>query len=629
MKGEKEHSKKQNKIVTQQKSLDNFFILTGLVIILVTSAIYFKSLDNQFTNWDDKDYITINKDIRTLHNDSIGYTLKNTFTSYVMGNYHPITMLSYGLEYHCFKLNPKPYHITNLIFHILNSLLVFSFIWLLTKQKWTSFFTSILFAIHPMHVESVAWISERKDLLYTFFLLITICCYLRYSNSKKKKTLLYLITIIMFLLAVLSKAMAVTIPFVFILIDYFKDGKITLKTFIEKTPFFIGSVLFGIIAIAAQKSSNSIGDLGYHTIFEKILFSCYGIVMYLWKLLFPISLSCYYPYPLKSGGMYPAIIYISPIIIVVLSFLIFKSLKYGKEILFGFLFFIITILLVLQILPVGGSVIAERYTYIPYIGIFYIIALFLNNLLENKIKQLIPFKIPILLAFAFICLTYSVISVQRTEIWKNSISLWTNVIEKYEVAPEWVQTNLRISYNERADEYLNAGSYEMAIADYNNYIHFKNNNSTVYNKRGICYYKLKKYNEAIIDFNLAIKYFPKYPEAFFNRGLIYFETGQLEKSLNDFTSALELKPDYADAYYNRGIVYNDIHRYYEAIHDYTNALKYQPDQSNVIYNRSGAYYLTQQYKLALVDALRAKELGFPVESAYTEQLLKLVNDFTN
>jgi len=330
------HKNQQAKTIASPKA---FHKLLVLALILITTSIYFKSLNNQLTTWDDKNYVTENKDIRSLHGDSISYTIKKTFSSYVMGNYHPLTMLSYCMEYAKYQLKPKPYHVTNLIIHLLNTLLVFAFIWLLTQQQWVAFITALLFAIHPMHVESVAWVAERKDVLYSFFYLSALCTYLIYLKKEKTKWIWYVYIFLLFFLGLLSKAMTVTLPIILFAIDYFLGRKFTVKVILEKSPFLLLSFIFGYIAIEAQKSANAIADISNYNFFDRLLFTCYGLITYLWKIVAPVNLSCFYDYPVKLNGMYPLIFYIAPVIVLLLALLIYKSIRSGKDVLFGAGFF--------------------------------------------------------------------------------------------------------------------------------------------------------------------------------------------------------------------------------------------------------------------------------------------------
>lgn len=669
-------SKKESPLL-KAKPLAQFFLIASFVLVIITTAVYYKSLNNQLTTWDDDYYITNNPDIRTLHGDSIGITFKKAFTSYVSGNYHPLTMLSLSIDYNKHQLDAKAYHLTNLIVHILNTLLVLCFIWLLTKQQWLAVITALLFAIHPMHVESVSWASERKDVLYSFFYLAALCTYIFYLKNDKRKALFYVLTFLLFALSVLSKAMAVSLPIVLLAIDYFLDRKMTLKVVLEKVPFLVLALIFGYVAILAQRSGNAI-HMDYYNFSDRILFTCYGIMMYLWKAIAPFHLSCYYNYPTKLDGVFPAIIYVSPLLILGLLFLIYRSLRFGKDILFGFGFFIITIALVLQILPVGGAIIADRYSYLPYVGLFFMLARGINRLLEKRSNLKIP-AIVLLTVFVGMC---CYLSFQRTKVWHDSISLWENAIqnEKFDVAP--------LAFKSRATAYYMAGNYEKAISDYDSYIQKTNDNPDVFCDRGIALYNLKRYNDAITDlnkaiqlnpqllrayhfrglshfnlknyeetirdFNQAIRLKPNYPfayytlglsfyylgkheeavkeyttainydtkyiEAYSNRGLAYFNLKKFDEALSDYNTAIRFDPQYSNAYYNRALTYDQLKKYDEAIHDYTSTIQLLPAFAQAYYSRALNYFAIQKFEHALNDVQQAKQLGYAIDPHFMDIL---------
>lgn len=661
-------------------SVNGFFLLSFFVLITITAAIYFRSLNNRFTNWDDDHYIIENADIKTFHGDSLSYTFKKIFHTYEQGNYHPLTMLSYCLDYERSQLNPKSYHVTNLMLHLLNVLLVFCFIWLLTKQKWVAFITALLFSVHPMHVESVAWVSERKDVLYSFFYLSALCTYIFYLQKEKNKALFYALTFLLFIFAVLSKAMAVSLPIAFFAIDYFLDRKITLKNSLEKAPFLVISFIFGVVAILAQRSGNAMDDIAQYNFFDRILFSSYGIMTYLWKLIAPMNLSCFYRYPVKENGFYPAVFYIAPLIILALAFLISRAKNFRKDLIFGFGFFIITIAMVLQILPVGAAIIADRYTYLPYIGVFFIIARWINSLIENdseKTKTLKTGSIAVLILFTML-FAYS--SFQRTKVWHDSISLWSDAIDKDESFP--------LPFNSRADAYFIEEEYEKAIPDFSSAIQLHYETSDVYYKRALAYYHIKKYDEAIKNFNDVIRLDANFPDVYYSRGLAHFNVGKLEEAVKDYTTAInsnpgsgklyndrgvtydnlgkyeeavkdytsaiqqqptftkpylnrgniyynhgkfkeaiqdytsliQLNPASAQAYNNRGSAYGNLGKYEEAIKEYTSAIQYDPNFSSAYHNRARAYSNSKKFQLALEDVLKAKQLGFAVDPLFIDQL---------
>ena len=212
-------AKQKIKAVTKplEKSKQKLNLLLLFITLIATLIIYFPSVNNALTNWDDQEYITNNTSLKTPASQNIGYHFKN----FHMGNYHPLTMISLNMDYKE-PLDPKPFHVTNLILHLLNTALVFLFVFLLTQKNVIAFISSMLFALHPMHVESVAWASERKDVLYTLFFFAALCTYLKYLSDEKNKQRWFLITTSLFILSLLSKGQAVVLPVIFILIDVFR-----------------------------------------------------------------------------------------------------------------------------------------------------------------------------------------------------------------------------------------------------------------------------------------------------------------------------------------------------------------------------------------------------------------------
>jgi tetratricopeptide (TPR) repeat protein len=610
-------------------------ILIALVALLVISfGVYYKSLNNTLTNWDDEAYITNNPDIRLLHEQGLANAAKKAFTSYVMGNYHPLTILSYNVDYDAERSSVKSFHTTNLIIHLLNTLLVFWFILLLVKNEKTAFITALLFAIHPMHVESVAWISERKDVLYTFFYLLSLIFYLLFLKNDDKKTNYYVLALLLFIFSLLSKGMAVSLAIVLFGIDYYRGRKIGLKTILEKIPFIILALIFGIIAIKAQQSGSAI-NLNY-SFFERVLLACYALVVYLWKSILPIHLTCFYNYPEKINGVFPTIIYASPFILMGLFFLIYKSIKYGKHVAFGFIFFLATILLVIQIIPVGDVIIAERYTYIPYIGLFFIVAYY-SNLAFDKFSN---YRFIVIVTFVIATLLLSGATMQRINVWENSITLWSAAITTNE--------NCSTCYHCRGDAYSETEQLDNAIADYTQAIKIKNDDAKTYYNRGNVLKKISKYKEAVNDYTVSITldtqninaYFNRantyklmnefdkaiadynyvismnspFIKAYFNRASVYDMQHLYEKAISDYTYIINANTELvADAYNNRGIDYYFIQNYNQALNDYTTAIKLNNSNASTYFNRAIIYFNQKQLKFALQDFNTAKQLGYVVD----------------
>jgi len=626
----------------------NYKLLIALaVVLLITFFSYSPSVKNGFTNWDDPTYVIDNQYIIDLKNENINHI----FTKPVSLNYHPFTILSLAINYHYSKLDPKPYHVTNLIIHLLNVIMVFLFIYILARGNLiVPLVVSLLFGVHPMHVESVAWISERKDVLYTFFYLAALIFYLKYIDSKKSGFIM--LAFLAFGLSLLSKAMAVTLPVVMVLIDYYRQRKFNTKVMLEKLPFLIISVVFGIIAIKVQ-SQGAIAKPGVLTFFQKIMFASYGFWMYLVKLFVPLKLSTFYPYPrLTDGGSLPYIFYISPVIALAVAGAVAASLKKTKVIFFGFLFYLITVALVLQLMPVGKALIADRYTYIPYIGLFFIIGYGINRLFGNeKASKLIKYATGGILAIFILVMAY--MGNVQSKIWKDSGTLWTQVIQNYPSSDvayknrgnffgELRQTDKAMSdynvllTNKEADGqiYGNMGNiyrmreeYEKAYEAYNKAVEMDLGYPTAYINRGIINSILNKYNEALSDFDKAMQLGAIPYKVIGNRAYTYLYRGEqnndpadYNKAFDDFDYLIKLNPEDYNLYLNRGLVLTKINKYPEALTDFTQSARLNPKYAGAYFNISVCHYKMNNFPKALEYAEQARSLGYKVPDSFINEL---------
>jgi len=589
------------------------------IALAVTLVSFLPALTCEFTNWDDDIYITDNPIVRVLSWENV----KNFFTFYYAKDYldyHPLTILSYTLEYHFFKLNPAAYHATNLAFHLMNTGLVFWLIILLCGSAPVAFVTAVLFGIHPLHVESVAWVAERKDVLYSFFYLGALISYL--YLRKKHQARYYIIALLLFICSLLSKAMAVTLPVMLILFDYFAGEKIRLKTILSKTPFFICSAISALIAFSViPKRPDRL-----FTPVQNLLTACHGIMFYLKKLFLPIHLSAVYPYPDNQTGL-PLAFWIAPFVVLAAGLLVFISLRYTRKVLFGSLFFIITILPVLQIIP-GAVIAADRYTYFPFIGLFYLAGEGLHRFSQKYGQK------TVVIVFGAVILILSALTFQRCLVWKDSVSLWQDILKSYpafsvayshraaayhtkgEYERAIADYNIAIAlapdqadmYNNRGISYYSRGDFEKAVADYNTALQLNPNLAEAYNNRGYAFSQMKAFEKAAADFSRAVELNPKYVHAYNNRGNAYQALGQYDKALADYSKTLSLDPDYADAYSNRGNSYCALGNIREGIADFERALRYMPDNPRLYNNRGYAYYLMKDFDRALADFSRAISL---------------------
>lgn len=616
-----------------------------IILILTTWVCFSNAFKNDFTNWDDVGYVLNNPLINSLSIDH----LKNIFKTDVMSNYHPLAILSLAIDYHFFQLDPYGYHATSIVIHIMNVLMVFLFIRLLTGKMIIAFITALLFGIHPMHVESVSWVAERKDVLYVFFYLSSLCIYTVYIKSKKKKKHVLFFSGILFFLSLFSKGQAVTLPVVLLLIDYFSGRTFTRNVLLEKVPFFLASIVMGIVAVMAQKESGAIEIIQSHTFFERVLFASYSFLNYVLKMFYPGNLSAYYPYPEKTGDSYPFIYYAAPVLFLVLIFLFVKYFRKNKNLLFGFGFYAVNIILLVQLLPVGSAIISERYSYLSYTGLCFIVGNSFYSVWNSGKRSLSVYKYlfsVVLIAFV----TYlGFKTFGRNKIWKNSEQLWTDVIRQY--------PNTVIAYSNRGTYYqkqgdydlavsdLNKalalrpdhvealvnrsniyrikGNYDLAIADCNKAIETKKNYPGAYMNRGIAYCFVERFDDALVDFEKVISVDPANADVYCNRGNIYDMRGRFDSAIADYSKSIEINPLYSDAFYSRGKTYVKKKNYEAAVNDLNKALSLKANKPDFYYYRSMAYKGVNDIENAINDALTSKQMGMPFDDAYMNELYRL------
>ncbi|MDP2162234.1 MAG: hypothetical protein Q8K02_17270, partial [Flavobacterium sp.] len=337
MKQKKANTIPQIKKQETDKKATSSSLLLLLLAVVITAITFSNSINNDFaSNWDDNVYV-LNSE---LTKDLSFRAIKEIFTTFYGGNYHPITTLSFAIEYELFGLTAKPYHVLNFLLHLLNVVLVFYFFKLFSKNINIAFLVAVFFGVHPMHVESVSWITERKDLLFMAFYMGSLIFYLKYILGKPQiRNLIF--SFLLFTGACFSKSMAVSLPLVLFLLDYYLKRGFSIKNIAEKIPFLAISVLFGILAILSQKASGTIYSHLPFTWFERVFLISYSLSFYIVKLFAPLNLCVTHFYP-KSGETLDLIYWLSPLLLLLVSFLVFKTKKFKKELVFGILFYFFT-----------------------------------------------------------------------------------------------------------------------------------------------------------------------------------------------------------------------------------------------------------------------------------------------
>ena len=574
------------------------------LVAILTAVCLWPMLKNEFTNWDDEYYVINNQLLR-------GPDWKGIFSKEVLGNYHPLTILSYAFNYAISGLDPFSYLLVNYLFHIANTVLVFYFIWNISgKNKYVAAFVALVFGVHPMHVESVAWVAERKDVLYTFFFLLSLIQYWKHLITGKRSH--FWICFVFFVLSLLSKPAAIVLPFVLLLLDYWKGRPIKVNLLKEKIPFFILSILFGIITVSIQKSSAMAG-LSIFSITDRLFFACYVLMTYFVRFFVPYPLSAFHPFPMTNFAGWP--IYLSPLFVVALLVALW-FLRKNKIVIFGIFFYVINLLLVLQIISIGLTIVSERYTYVPYIGLAFMIAMLVSRL---KISLQ---KIALAVGSAGI-IVFGVMTFQRTKVWKNSGTLWTDAL-KYTPRAPYARTN-RANYLSklalRPDQKPFADSiYKVAFEDCAIALSVRPGHIPAFEYRGLMYLDRQQFKEGFADANELVRLAPNYRIGYDMRATCYVKMNEPAKALADYEKCIEIKPDDHRSYNNKGtILMNSFQKYDEALAALNKAISIQPVNYYFL-NRSICYFKMKDMVRAREDALRAQQLGTVVTDAYKASL---------
>jgi protein O-mannosyl-transferase len=584
---------KQAEVAVKKNKIPPFVPLLG--ILFLTFLVYLKSLKNGFTNYDDDVLILNNSLVQSLSLENI-YSI---FFTFINGMYHPLVTLSWALEYVWLGSSATQFHLINLIFHLLNVWLVYRFILLLTDKLNIAIIVTIVFAVHPMVSESVLWLSERKDLLCTAFMLGGLIHYMKYLKNELR--LKYIILTLIFLIfAMLSKPSAAVFPLLLLVIDYYHGRKINKNALLEKIPFFVFAIFIGIIAILAAGSVEGINTLEDYTFIDRVFFVAHAIMFYIYKLIVPLALSAKHFYPLKHGGFLPAEYYISFVALALFIIALFKYGRNKREIISGFLFYIACISIVLPVVPVGDTVVAERYSYLSYLGLILIVGHLFDAYKDRTMMKIKVNRLTFFLIAAFI-LFFSVNTYSRIDVWKSSDNLWTDVIKKDPTAA--------LAYVARGDSKAADADYEAASKDYTMAVIIDSSNAVAYNNRGFAWIKTQQYDKAENDLNNAIRLQPGFSKAYYNRSCLYIDMKEYEKAIEDCNKTLLHLPDFAYAYYNRGNASYMLKNYKDAISDLDKAIALDSKTDLFYYYRGLAYFDMVNYNTASSDFSRVLDLN--------------------
>ncbi len=513
-------------------------IKNSVIIALLGIAVFIcfsRTWENSFLKWDDTKYILENPSTKGFSSTNI----KTILTTPYQGNYIPVTFLAFNIERSAFGDSPKVFITINILLHFANCILVFFLVILLSRNKITAFLCALLFAIHPLHVESVAWMAEQKDVLYAFFFFLSLICYIKYANSKKWKW--YVFSLLLMLLSAGSKTMGIVLPGIFIAYDFFIGRKwFQPKILLEKIPFLLVGIVFVWAEMHAVRNHAENLHSFNLSLIERATVACYAVIRYVFLLIAPVHLSAYYPYPMSPGDPFPVWIWFFVPLLLGITFLIYYFRK-NKSLVFSSLFFILNLSLVLQIFPVGDSMMADRFVYVASVGFFLLTAVFLQKLFQHK-----KFKTILITTTGVYFLFLGTTTFLRCEIWKNDETLWSDVISKYDHVP--------LAFINHGNILFEKGNTNDAISDYTKAIGCGYDTKDAFFNRGIVYMKKKDFQKAESDFTEVLKLNPKDPDALYDRVVSYINLDKRKEALTDLDLYISINPNNADVFGKRGVM---------------------------------------------------------------------------
>ncbi len=601
-----------------RKSFDRKIILICFCLILAIATLYWQTADYGFINLDDRPYVSENPHVQ--HGLSLG-GITWAFSSFYASNWHPLTWISHMADCQLFGLNAGRHHLVNVFFHIANTILLFLILNRMTRALWQSAFVAALFALHPLHVESVAWAAERKDVLSTLFWMLTMGAYAFYVEQPSTRR--YLPTLLFFALGLMAKPMLVTLPFVLLLLDYWPldrfhlgspeptdkrnapgmqkrtSQKIPLKKAAlskspkgktdhqfavlfplirEKIPFFGLSVISSVITFIAQKEGGAVEPLQALPLAARIDNACISYVRYIIKTVWPQNLAVFYPYN-KAWALW--LVISSALFIITTTLLFIRVAKRYPYLTVGWFWYLITLVPVIGLVQVGSQSIADRYTYIPLIGLFIMIVWGMADFtkachLKNTAKVLSAMVVISILM---------VLTWRQIQYWKNDLSLFGHALT--------VTTGNYKAHSGFGNALCDEGKFDEAIAHFQEALRINPNFSEgQFSLANALTYK-GEISNAVSNYEKTLRMKPNYAEAHYNFGIVLIHQGKIDEAIEHFLMAIQYKPDYAKAHNNLGSALLLKGRVAEAIRHFQEALKLNPDSSLAKANLKDAIVIEQ------------------------------------
>ena len=461
-------------------------------VLAVTFVVFIPSLSNGFVNWDD--------DINVYENAKLAAFdwahIKAIFSSTVIGGYNPLTILTFALEKHFFGLNPKVFHIDNLMLHLVCVAFVYRLLLKLNLSVRGAAVGALLFGIHPMRVESVAWVTERKDVLYAAFYLAALLAYVRYLQTNYAKKF-FALALVLFVFSLFAKIQAVALPLALLALDYYFKRPLRLNLILEKIPFFALSILVGGLGIYLLAHVEALKGHEAFNLLDRLLIGAFSYFIYLLKFVIPYKLAPLYPYPTELSWTF----YLAPVLMFGLAWWLVRAYRrQDLATVFAFTFFTVNIVFVLQVLGAGQGFLADRFTYVAYFGLMFLVAK-----LFDAAQGKMPAKLLSRVGAAGALMVFGVMTWHQCGIWKNGETMWTHVIES------GAQTAL--PYGNRAFYRRNHGQTQKALDDYEQALRFtKSDKAKLHNSRGKLFFDIGQTDKAIAEYDASIQANPNLPK---------------------------------------------------------------------------------------------------------------------
>ena len=581
------------------------FIFLGLVA--VTWAVFGQTLAHDFVNFDDHVYVYDNPFvIRGISTEGI----IGAFTHTHARNWHPLTTVSHMLDCQLYGLNAGGHHLTNVILHTISVLLLFLVLKQMTGALWQNAFVAVLFAVHPLHVESVAWIAERKDVLSAVFFMLTLAAYARYVRAPSAPR--YLLVALFFAFGLMSKPMLVTLPFVLLLLDYWSLGRIgdqksevgsRLRRLItEKIPLFALSALSCTATLLTQSQGpNAIDQLPF---LWRLNNSFVSYVTYIWQMLWPARLAVFYPHP---NDRLPLLEVTAAIAFLVgISLLVIYLRRTKPYLVTGWFWYLGMLVPVIGLVQVGEQAHADRYTYLPQIGLYIMIAWTVGDLLLESTPRVRGTLVGVAAVLAIVSL--GVRAFGQASYWKNSETLWNHTLT--------VTAENDVAHNNLGFLFLRRGELDKAISEFqaalnirsrNTETHYSLGAALIQNNLGNALAREQLWHEAIDHLQEAVRLRPDYADAYFNLGSVLFQQGRIDQAIAQWHKALAIRPTDAEAHRSVASALRKQGNVKEAIAEYEQALNVVPEDSVALNNL--AWILATSSDASMRDGARAVTLA--------------------